>query len=161
MWLGDRFREHLLAVKNKVQTCLNPWLDISIFQAIHTNTWKFAELTYSHGNNETLKTKEHRLVFKVRILAPRLVFCPFQFLVVPIYSAITKNVSELTCDKSTRLPTESMNYFYSHSFKHIFDQLDSTNFNQSKTWLFDPHKLTTNYLNTDISTIPQSAPTKG
>ena len=28
-----------------------------------------------------------------------------------------------------------------------------------KTWLFDLHKLITNYLNTDFPTIPQSAPT--
>ena len=27
--------------------------------------------------------------------------------------------------------------------------------------LFDPHKFITNYLNTDLPTIPQSAPTKG
>ena len=30
-----------------------------------------------------------------------------------------------------------------------------------KTSLFDPHKFITNYLNTDLPTIPQSAPTKG
>ena len=36
--------------------------------------------------------------------------------------------------------------------------LISTN---GKTSLFDPHKFITNYLNTDLPTIPQSAPTKG
>ena len=59
------------------------------------------------------------------------------------------------------LPTESMNDFHSHSFKHIFDQLDATNFNQWQNLAFNPHKLITNYLNTDFPTIPQSAPTEG
>ena len=36
--IGDR-----LMSKTKDQTYLNPWLDISIFRAIRTNTWKFAE----------------------------------------------------------------------------------------------------------------------
>ena len=31
------------AFANIYLTCLNPWLDIAISQAIHTNTWKFAE----------------------------------------------------------------------------------------------------------------------
>ena len=30
-------------------------------------------------------------------------FCPFQFFIVPIYRAITKNVSESTCGKSRPL----------------------------------------------------------
>ena len=30
------------------------------------------------------------------------VFCPFQFFIVPIYRAITKNISESTCGKSSR-----------------------------------------------------------
>ena len=30
-----------------------------------------------------------------------------------------------------------------------------------KTSLFGPHKFITNYLNTDLPTIPKSAPTKG
>ena len=34
-------------------------------------------------------------------------------------------------------------------------------FANGKTSLFDPHKFITNYLNTDLPTIPQSAPTKG
>ena len=59
------------------------------------------------------------------------------------------------------LPTESMNDFHSHSFKHIFDQLDATNFNQWQNLAFNPHKLITNYLNTDFPTIPQFAPTEG
>ena len=36
--------------------------------------------------------------------------------------------------------------------------LISTN---GKTELYDPHKFITNYLSTDLPTIPQSAPTKG
>ena len=32
---------------------------------------------------------------------------------------------------------------------------------KGKTYFFDPHKFITNYLNTDLPTIPQSAPTKG
>ena len=34
------------------------------------------------------------------------------------------------------LPTESMNDFHSHNFKHIFDQLDAANFNQWQNLTF-------------------------
>ena len=55
--LGDRFREHLLDVKTKDQTYLNPWLDISIFRATRTFTWKFAEFTYTLGTMKLEKGK--------------------------------------------------------------------------------------------------------
>ena len=64
--LGDRFREHLLDVKNKGKTYQNPWLDISTSRPIRTNTWKFAELTYTL---ETMKL-EKELIFKLGTLAP-------------------------------------------------------------------------------------------
>ena len=54
-----------------------------------------------------------------------------------------------------------MNDFHLLNFKHIFDQLDATNSNQWQNLTFDPHKFISNYLNTDLPTIPQSAPTKG
>ena len=49
-----------------------------------------------------------------------------------------------------------MNDFHLLNSKHIFDQLDATNLNQWQNFTF-----ITNYLNTDLPTIPQSAPTKG
>ena len=55
-----------------------------------------------------------------------------------------------------------MNDFHSLNSKHIFDQLDATNFKQWQNLkLVDLHKFITNYLNTDLPTIPQSALTKG
>ena len=57
---------------------------------------------------------------------------------------------------------ESMNDFHSLNSKHIFDQLDATIFyHVPMAKLNFPHKFITNYLNTDLPTIPQSAPTKG
>ena len=41
----------------KDQTYLNPWLDISVFRAIRTNTWKFAEFTHTLG---TMKLEKGR-----------------------------------------------------------------------------------------------------
>ena len=36
---------------------LNPWLDTSIFRATRTNTWKFAEFTYTLGTMKLEKGK--------------------------------------------------------------------------------------------------------
>ena len=91
-----------LMSKTKDQTYLNPWLDISISQAIRTNTWKFAELTYTLG---TMKLEKGKNRDSFSNLGPW-------------------------------LPTESMNGFYSLNFKHIFDQLDATNFNQWQNLTF-------------------------
>ena len=52
--LGDRFREHLLDVKNKGSDLSKP---ISIFRATRTNTWKFAEFTYTLGTMKLEKGK--------------------------------------------------------------------------------------------------------
>ena len=96
--LGEPFPEYLLdVIKAKDHTCVNPWQDISVSQAIHTNTQRFAELTCTKGtmNSRKKRTENH-----------------FQ-----------------TRDLGSHGPTESRNEFYSHSFKHIFDQLDAINFN--------------------------------
>ena len=68
--LGDRFREHLLDVKNK-------GLDLSKPVARHFNlpdhSHEHMEICgiYLHlGNNETRKRKEQRLIFKLGTLAP-------------------------------------------------------------------------------------------
>ena len=68
--LGDRFREHLLDVKNKGS-------DLSKPVARHFNlpghSQEHMEIcgTYLHlGNNETRKRKEQRLIFKLGTLAP-------------------------------------------------------------------------------------------
>ena len=68
--LGDRFREHLLDVKNKGS-------DLSKPMARHFNlpghSHEHMEIygTYLHlGNNETRKRKEQRLIFKLGTLAP-------------------------------------------------------------------------------------------
>ena len=68
--LGDRFREHLLDVKNKGS-------DLSKPVARHFNlpghSHKHMEICgiYLHlGNNETRKRKEQRLIFKLGTLAP-------------------------------------------------------------------------------------------
>ena len=54
--LGDHFREHLLDVKNKGSDLSKPVaIDISIFRATRTNTWKFAEFTYTL---ETMKLEK-------------------------------------------------------------------------------------------------------
>ena len=68
--LGDRFRKHLLDVKNKGS-------DLSKPVARHFNlpghSHEHMEICgiYLHlGNNETRKRKEQRLIFKLRTLAP-------------------------------------------------------------------------------------------
>ena len=68
--LGDRFREHLLDVKNKGS-------DLSKPVARHFNlpghSHEHMEICgiYLHlGNNETRKRKEQRLIFKLGTLAP-------------------------------------------------------------------------------------------
>ena len=68
--LGDRFREHLLDVKNKGS-------DLSKPVARHFNLpghpHEHMEICgiYLHlGNNETRKRKEQRLIFKLGTLAP-------------------------------------------------------------------------------------------
>ena len=68
--LGDRFREHLLDVKNKGS-------DLSKPVARHFNlpghSHEHMEICgiYLHlGNNETRKRKEPRLIFKLGTLAP-------------------------------------------------------------------------------------------
>ena len=68
--LGDRFREHLLDVKNKGS-------DLSKPVARHFNlpghSHEHMEICGIHlhfGNNETRKRKEQRLIFKLGTLAP-------------------------------------------------------------------------------------------
>ena len=51
------FASIYLMSKTKDQTNLNPCLDISIFQATRTNTWKFAEFTYTLGTMKLEKGK--------------------------------------------------------------------------------------------------------
>ena len=51
------FANIYLMSKTKDQTYLNPWLDISIFRATRTNTWKFAEFTYTLGTMKLEKGK--------------------------------------------------------------------------------------------------------
>ena len=77
--LGDRFREHLLDVKNKGS-------DLSKPVAGHFNlpghSHKHMEICgiYLHlGNNETRKRKEQRLIFKLGTLAPNRINERFSF----------------------------------------------------------------------------------
>ena len=57
--LGEPFPEYLLdVIKAKDHTCVNPWQDISVSQAIHTNTQRFAELTCTKGTMK-LEKKEN------------------------------------------------------------------------------------------------------
>ena len=100
--LVTAFANIYLMSKTKDQTCLNPWLDISIFRTIHTNIWKFAELTYTLGTMKLEKGKNR----------------------------------DSFSNSGPWLPTESMNDFHSLNFKHIFDQLDATNFNQCQNLTF-------------------------
>ena len=64
------FANIYLMSKTKDQTYLNPWLDTSIFRATRTNTWKFAEFTYTLGTMKLGKRKEQRLISKPGTLAP-------------------------------------------------------------------------------------------
>ena len=77
--LGDRFREHLLDVKNKGS-------DLSKPVARHFNlpghSHEHMEICgfYLHlGNNETRKRKEQRLIFKLGTLAPNGINEQFSF----------------------------------------------------------------------------------
>ena len=77
--LGDRFREHLLDVKNKGS-------DLSKPVAGHFNlpghSHEHMEICgiYLHlGNNETRKRKEQRLIFKLGTLAPNRINERFSF----------------------------------------------------------------------------------
>ena len=67
--LGDRFREHLLDVKNKGSDLSKPVARHFIFRAIRTNTWKSVEFTYTLG---TMKPKKERTEtnFKLGTLFP-------------------------------------------------------------------------------------------
>ena len=56
-YIGFAFANIYLMSKTKDQTYLNPWLDISIFRATRTNTWKFAEFIYTLGTMKLEKGK--------------------------------------------------------------------------------------------------------
>ena len=55
--LGDRFREHLLDVKNKGSDLSKPVARHFNLRAIRTNTWKSVEFTYTLGTMKLEKGK--------------------------------------------------------------------------------------------------------
>ena len=68
--LGDRFREHLLDVKNKGSDLSKP---VARHFNLPDHSHEHMEICgiYLHlGNNETRKRKEQRLIFKLGTLAP-------------------------------------------------------------------------------------------
>ena len=68
--LGDRFREHLLDVKNKGSDLCKP---VARHFNLPGHSHEHMEICgiYLHlGNNETRKRKEQRLIFKLGALAP-------------------------------------------------------------------------------------------
>ena len=68
--LGDRFREHLLDVKNKGSDLSKP---VARHFKLPGHSHEHMEICgiYLHlGNNETRKRKEQRLIFKLGTLAP-------------------------------------------------------------------------------------------
>ena len=105
---GDRFREHLLDVKNKGSDLSKPVARHFNLPGHSHEHMEIRGINLHLGNNETRKRKEQRLIFK-----------------------LGTKVS----------PTESMNGFHSHSFKHIFDQLDATNFSQWQNLNFRSVKI--------------------
>ena len=54
-----------------------------------------------------------------------------------------------------------MNDFHAHSFKHIFDQPDATNFNQWQNLTFQSALINYQLFKRGLPNNPQSAPTKG
>ena len=68
--LGDRFREHLLDVKNKGSDLSEP---VARHFNLPDHSHEHMEICgiYLHlGNNKTRKRKEQRLIFKLGTLAP-------------------------------------------------------------------------------------------
>ena len=77
--LGDRFREHLLDVKNKGSDLSKP-LARQINLPGHSHEHMEIYGIYLHvGNNETRKRKEQRLIFKLGTLAPNGINGRFSF----------------------------------------------------------------------------------
>ena len=68
--LGDRFREHLLDIKNKGSDLSKPVAGHFILPGHSHGHMEICGINLHLGNNETRKRKEQRLIFKLRTLAP-------------------------------------------------------------------------------------------
>ena len=68
--LGDRFREHLLDVKNKGSDLSKPVARHFNFLGHSHEHIEICGIYLHLGNNETRKRKEQRLIFKLGTLAP-------------------------------------------------------------------------------------------
>ena len=68
--LGDRFREHLLDVKNKGSDLSKPVARHFNLPGHSHENMEICGINLHFGNNETRKRKEQRLIFKLGTLAP-------------------------------------------------------------------------------------------
>ena len=77
--LGDRFREHLLDVKNRGSDLSKPVAGHFNLTGYSYEHMEICGINLHLGNNETRKRKEQRLIFKLGTLAPNGISERFSF----------------------------------------------------------------------------------